>query len=273
MKDKTPIRGKISEAVRRIFQEDRWLAAMIREGDKRGEQLLNLRALSRVLKPRVVEELRKMLDSTVSAEELQNEIQESAILRGVYDSIRATKSKSASLESQVLEVVAGTRAICTSDMTTYCSLKSSIDFDKLAKVEKELEGKRDLIHRPIYLIKGEKRVTIVVTKEEATRIENPEIMLADIETELSSDKIFKVPYACRVLVLICPESIMYVPGIIWFFFEILTKNNVNLVEMGTSYNEQIIVLSKEDALRVHPVIEMAIENARESVRRKANDRI
>jgi aspartokinase len=94
--------------------------------------------------------------------------------------------------------------------------------------------------------------TIVIDKDAA------EELLKNIRRE----DIIDVQRDQAAIVIVSPEEIMKVPGVLAYIANVLAQNNINIVHVESCYTDTIIIVSKGDLEKAFNVIMKHIEGAK-----------
>jgi len=84
----------------------------------------------------------------------------------------------------------------------------------------------------------------------------------------SSGDILQIQRDHSAIVIVSPQEIMYIPGVLSYIASILAQNNINIIHIESCYTDTIIIVSKDDLLKAFQVISRHIEAARKYIERK-----
>jgi aspartokinase len=94
--------------------------------------------------------------------------------------------------------------------------------------------------------------TIVVDRDSA------EELLKSIKRE----DVIDVQREQAAIVIVSPEEIMKVPGVLAYIANVLSQNSVNIVHIESCYTDTIIIVSKSDLEKAFGIIMRHIEGAK-----------
>ena len=112
-------------------------------------------------------------------------------------------------------------------------------------------SKISLKTRFIAMIQSGPAVTIVLDEE----------ALNDFLSAINESDVIEVQRDLAAIVVTSPREIMWVPGVIAYITSVLAQNGINIVHIGSSYTDTVIVISKSDLMRAFNTLIKHIELA------------
>jgi aspartokinase len=219
----------ISQVVTEVVAGDPILRQCVARG------IVNYRKLAKLLQPMVSQVLG--MDVSVDAIKV-------ALLR-----FSSKIGKEGGVRREVLDVIAKSSVELRTDITIVVVRSSAISYiaQLLTKV----------VHRArfVAVMQSVVATTIVVDKDTG------EELLKSIRRE----DVIDVQRDQAAIVIVSPEEIMKVPGVLAYIASVLAQNNVNIVHVESCYTDTIIIVSKSDLEKAFNVIMKHIEGAKKSL--------
>jgi len=61
------------------------------------------------------------------------------------------------------------------------------------------------------------------------------------------------------IIIDTPKEFLKIPGLIYYFTSILTKNGVNIVDFGTTFTKLILLVHERDLSRTYEIISKSLK--------------
>jgi hypothetical protein len=113
------------------------------------------------------------------------------------------------------------------------------------------------------------RFAIMIQSSPAITIVLDEEATSDILRIVDHNEIIEVQRDLAAITATSPREIMWVPGVVAYITGVLAQNGVNIIHIGSSYTDTVIVVSKKDLLRAFNTLIKHIELARKLISRSS----
>ena len=145
------------------------------------------------------------------------------------------------LENKVAKILAKSTLELKDDVAVI-TVKQHVLFDKIPEIM------RLSSLRFFQLTQGTETITLVVDQRR----------LPKISKLINEDNILMTIPGQSAIVLISPEEIINVPGVVAYITTILARNNVNITQIISCYTDTIFIISREQAVTAYNVLENLI---------------
>ena len=217
----------VAEATRRVI----WSRPSLIDALK--QSVINYKALAEVILDDVKTILNKKEEETISIDSIQ-----AALIRYADDLRKSTEL----LEEKIAKILAKTVLELKNDLVVFTiseeALLSSRE-DVFSLVEKA---------RFFHLIQGNNTFTIIADQS----LEKKMMKLFSLENVVQSTK------DQSGLVLISPEDIIEVPGVVSYLHGLLANKNINVTQSISCYKDTILIVNRSEALNAYALIEKQI---------------
>jgi aspartokinase len=216
----------ISQVVTEVVTGDPILRQCVARG------IVNYRKLAKLLQPMVSQ----VLGMDVSVDAIKVALLRSSSKIGEEKGVRR----------EVLDVIAKSSVELRTDITIIVVRSSATSYitQLLTKIVQRA--------RFVAVMQSVIATTIVIDKDAA------EELLKNIRRE----DIIDVQRDQAAIVIVSPEEIMKVPGVLAYIANVLAQNNINIVHVESCYTDTIIIVSKGDLEKAFNVIMKHIEGAK-----------
>ena len=218
--------SSISQVVTEVVTSDPTLRQCVARG------IVNYRKLAKLLQPMISQ----VLGKDVSVDAIKVALLRSSSKIGEEKGVRR----------EVLDVIAKSSVELRTDITIIVvrSPATSYITQLLTKIVQRA--------RFVAVMQSVIATTIVIDKDAA------EELLKNIRRE----DIIDVQRDQAAIVIVSPEEIMKVPGVLAYIANVLAQNNINIVHVESCYTDTIIIVSKGDLEKAFNVIMKHIEGAK-----------
>jgi len=226
--------SSISQMVKEIVLGDPTLFYCI------ANDIVNYSKLAKKLKPIISDYL---------GQEVSNEAIKMALIRLV----EKIKVEGIPTRAEVLDIIARSSVEVRTGITII-TLRSGRSIEAVMLLSKLAPKSRFLA-----VMQSVMALTVVLDNETAEEF---------IRSFGSSGDILQIQRDHSAIVIVSPQEIMYVPGVLSYIASILAQNNINIIHIESCYTDTIIIVSKDDLLKAFQVISRHIEAAKKSIERK-----
>jgi aspartokinase len=194
--------------------------------------IVNYRKLAKLLQPMISQ----VLGKDVSVDAIKVALLRSSSKIGEEKGVRR----------EVLDVIAKSSVELRTDITIIVVRSSATSYitQHLTKIVQRA--------RFVAVMQSVIATTIVIDKDAA------EELLKNIRRE----DIIDVQRDQAAIVIVSPEEIMKIPGVLAYIANVLAQNNINIVHVESCYTDTIIIVSKGDLEKAFNVIMKHIEGAK-----------
>jgi len=218
--------SSVSQAVTEVVSGDPILRQCVVRG------IVNYRKLAKMLQPMV---------SQILGKEIPIDTIKVALLR--YTS-RVGGEKS--VKKEVLDVMARSSVELRTDITIIVVRSTAINY--IAQLLAKIVSKA----RFMAVMQSVVATTIVVDKDSAE----------EILKSVKKDDVIEVQRDQAAVVIVSPEEIMNVPGVLAYIANVLSQNNINIVHIESCYTDTIIIVSKNDLEKAFSTIMRHVDGAK-----------
>lgn len=218
--------SSVSQAVTEVVSGDPILRQCVVRG------IVNYRKLAKMLQPMV---------SQILGKEIPIDTIKVALLR--YTS-RVGGEKS--VKKEVLDVIARSSVELRTDITIIVVRSTAINY--IAQLLAKIVSKA----RFMAVMQSVVATTIVVDKDSAE----------EILKSVKKDDVIEVQRDQAAVVIVSPEEIMNVPGVLAYIANVLSQNNINIVHIESCYTDTIIIVSKNDLEKAFSTIMKHVDGAK-----------
>jgi len=218
--------SSISQVVVEVVSGDPALRQCIARG------IVNYRKLAKTLQPIVSQ----ILGKEVSVDTIKVALLRSSSRVGEERSVRR----------EVLDVIARSSVELRTDITIIVVRSGAINY--IAQLLTKVVPRA----RFVAVMQSVVATTIVVDRDSA------EELLKSIKRE----DVIDVQREQAAIVIVSPEEIMKVPGVLAYIANVLSQNSVNIVHIESCYTDTIIIVSKSDLEKAFGIIMRHIEGAK-----------
>jgi len=218
--------SSVSQAVTEVVSGDPILRQCVVRG------IVNYRKLAKMLQPMV---------SQILGKEIPIDTIKVALLR--YTS-RVSGEKS--VKKEVLDVIARSSVELRTDITIIVVRSTAINY--IAQLLAKIVSKA----RFMAVMQSVVATTIVVDKDSAE----------EILKSVKKDDVIEVQRDQAAVVIVSPEEIMNVPGVLAYIANVLSQNNINIVHIESCYTDTIIIVSKNDLEKAFSTIMRHVDGAK-----------
>jgi|UniRef100_A0A7J2U2U1 aspartokinase len=218
--------SSVSQAVTEVVSGDPILRQCVVRG------IVNYRKLAKMLQPMV---------SQILGKEIPIDTIKVALLR--YTS-RVGGEKS--VKKEVLDVIARSSVELRTDITIIVVRSTAINY--IAQLLAKIVSKA----RFMAVMQSVVATTIVVDKDSAE----------EILKSVKKDDVIEVQRDQAAVVIVSPEEIMNVPGVLAYIANVLSQNNINIVHIESCYTDTIIIVSKNDLEKAFSTIMRHVDGAK-----------
>jgi len=218
--------SSISQVVVEVVSGDPALRQCIARG------IVNYRKLAKALQPMVSQ----ILGKEVSVDTIKVALLRSSSRVGEERSVRR----------EVLDVIARSSVELRTDITIIVVRSGAINY--IAQLLTKVVPRA----RFVAVMQSVAATTIVVDRDSA------EELLKSIKRE----DVIDVQREQAAIVIVSPEEIMKVPGVLAYIANVLSQNSVNIVHIESCYTDTIIIVSKSDLEKAFGIIMRHIEGAK-----------
>jgi len=193
--------------------------------------------------------LAKKIQQLIS-ELLEREVSVSAVKMALIRIAEKVKQERLQAGTSILNILARSSLEVRTGITiiTLRSGKALESMNILAKLARK--------SRFMAIMQSVMAVTIVLDNETAEEF---------IKNLNSPNEVLHVQKDHAAVVIVSPQEIMYVPGVLAYITSILAQNDVNIVHIESCYTDTIIIVSKKDLLKAFQILSKHIEAARKLV--------
>jgi hypothetical protein len=194
--------------------------------------IVNYRKLAKLLQPMISQ----VLGKDVSVDAIKVALLRSSSKIGEEKGVRR----------EVLDIIAKSSVELRTDITIIVVRSSTTNYitQLLTKVVQRA--------RFVAVMQSVIATTIVIDRDAA------EELLKNIRRE----DIIDVQRDQAAIVIVSPEEIMKIPGVLAYIANVLAQNNINIVHVESCYTDTIIIVSKSDLEKAFNVIMKHIEGAK-----------
>jgi aspartokinase len=194
--------------------------------------IVNYRKLAKLLQPMISQ----VLGKDVSVDAIKVALLRSSSKIGEEKGVRR----------EVLDIIAKSSVELRTDITIIVVRSSTTNYitQLLTKVVQRA--------RFVAVMQSVIATTIVIDRDVA------EELLKNIRRE----DIIDVQRDQAAIVIVSPEEIMKIPGVLAYIANVLAQNNINIVHVESCYTDTIIIVSKSDLEKAFNVIMKHIEGAK-----------
>lgn len=218
--------SSVSQAVTEVVSGDPILRQCVVRG------IVNYRKLAKMLQPMV---------SQILGKEIPIDTIKVALLR--YTS-RVGGEKS--VKKEVLDVIARSSVELRTDITIIVVRSTAINY--IAQLLAKIVSKA----RFMAVMQSVVATTMVVDKDSAE----------EILKSVKKDDVIEVQRDQAAVVIVSPEEIMNVPGVLAYIANVLSQNNINIVHIESCYTDTIIIVSKNDLEKAFSTIMRHVDGAK-----------
>lgn len=218
--------SSISQVVTEVVAGDPILRQCVARG------IVNYRKLAKLLQPMISQ----VLGKDVSVDAIKVALLRSSSKIGEEKGVRR----------EVLDIIAKSSVELRTDITIIVVRSSTTNYitQLLTKVVQRA--------RFVAVMQSVIATTIVIDRDAA------EELLKNIRRE----DIIDVQRDQAAIVIVSPEEIMKIPGVLAYIANVLAQNNINIVHVESCYTDTIIIVSKSDLEKAFNVIMKHIEGAK-----------
>jgi aspartokinase len=218
--------SSISQVVTEVVAGDPILRQCVARG------IVNYRKLAKLLQPMISQ----VLGKDVSVDAIKVALLRSSSKIGEEKGVRR----------EVLDIIAKSSVELRTDITIIVVRSSTTNYitQLLTKVVQRA--------RFVAVMQSVIATTIVIDRDVA------EELLKNIRRE----DIIDVQRDQAAIVIVSPEEIMKIPGVLAYIANVLAQNNINIVHVESCYTDTIIIVSKSDLEKAFNVIMKHIEGAK-----------
>ncbi|MHA1791626.1 MAG: DUF7523 family protein [Promethearchaeota archaeon] len=217
----------IAEATRRVI----WTRPSLLDALK--QNVVNYKALAENISQDVLVLLRKQGQDTVSIDSIQ-----AALIRYADD----LKKEKRLLEEKISRIIAKTVLELKNDLVVFTMVDDAL-VDKKEEIFKLIKEARFF-----HLIQGNKTFTIIADQS----MEQKLLSILDMTKIVQSTK------NQSALVLISPEEIIEVPGVVSYLHGLLAYKNINITQSISCYKDTILIVNRTEALDAYALMENQI---------------
>jgi len=218
--------SSISQVVTEVVAGDPILRQCVARG------IVNYRKLAKLLQPMISQ----VLGKDVSVDAIKVALLRSSSKIGEEKGVRR----------EVLDIIAKSSVELRTDITIIVVRSSTTNYitQLLTKIVQRA--------RFVAVMQSVIATTIVIDRDAA------EELLKNIRRE----DIIDVQRDQAAIVIVSPEEIMKIPGVLAYIANVLAQNNINIVHVESCYTDTIIIVSKSDLEKAFNVIMKHIEGAK-----------